>query len=425
MSLSRYFKEDGTCIFHDNSEYKIVKFQFIHGDIIFLYGNTTFLKEFKLLETDFGNNIWELFEFEIAYAFSERCQFLRHHPTHLQFINSLTFPKGKIGIGIWSYTVTLEDNILTCVGQKEVQKKTGISRVENNIYRYYDVTPTNFFMFKLLKKDEDYVFITDDPLLLQRLGKKTLINEKLNPAFGLATATLLTSILNSCLCSHKIIAFQDAVRFREEIEYLDVQLIPSNFVKDEVLILAKLLSKEDYDEVQLKKGYIDTNYPANFTYGSCLINMEDYLFVEIANRQFYTFLTDCGLTVEDIMKLSDYTNAIEKATPITSTHIFKNCKGREGDKNILNLNFIPQFNEKKCIKMMIIITAEDTAPTLSKLLTKRELQIANYIALGRTNRYIAFELNVTEGTIKRTIHNIYQKLGISSRVELINHMYNS
>lgn len=53
------------------------------------------------------------------------------------------------------------------------------------------------------------------------------------------------------------------------------------------------------------------------------------------------------------------------------------------------------------------------------LLTKREQQILPLVADGLTNREISKILNLSEHTIKNYLFRIYDKLGISSRVELI------
>jgi DNA-binding CsgD family transcriptional regulator len=58
-------------------------------------------------------------------------------------------------------------------------------------------------------------------------------------------------------------------------------------------------------------------------------------------------------------------------------------------------------------------------PPLSETLTKRETQILETLALGFSNREIALNLGVTEGTIKNHIVNIYGKLGVNSRVQAI------
>jgi DNA-binding NarL/FixJ family response regulator len=51
-------------------------------------------------------------------------------------------------------------------------------------------------------------------------------------------------------------------------------------------------------------------------------------------------------------------------------------------------------------------------------LTPRELEIVRLVARGLRNRAIGEALYVTEGTVKIHLHNIYEKLGLGSRLEL-------
>jgi DNA-binding NarL/FixJ family response regulator len=54
-----------------------------------------------------------------------------------------------------------------------------------------------------------------------------------------------------------------------------------------------------------------------------------------------------------------------------------------------------------------------------KLLTRREEQVVALVADGLSNREVAEELNLSESTIKKYLFGIFDKLGISSRVELV------
>ena len=53
------------------------------------------------------------------------------------------------------------------------------------------------------------------------------------------------------------------------------------------------------------------------------------------------------------------------------------------------------------------------------LLTPREEQVVNLIADGSSNRKVAQQLGVKENTIKKSLLRIYDKLGVSNRVELV------
>jgi DNA-binding NarL/FixJ family response regulator len=52
-------------------------------------------------------------------------------------------------------------------------------------------------------------------------------------------------------------------------------------------------------------------------------------------------------------------------------------------------------------------------------LTERETIIAKLVESGLSNKQIARELDVSEGTVKAHLHNIYMKLGIANRRALI------
>ena len=52
-------------------------------------------------------------------------------------------------------------------------------------------------------------------------------------------------------------------------------------------------------------------------------------------------------------------------------------------------------------------------------LTRRELQVLEYLARGRSLRYVANELVLSVNTIDTHTKNLYRKLGIHNRQELI------
>jgi DNA-binding NarL/FixJ family response regulator len=55
----------------------------------------------------------------------------------------------------------------------------------------------------------------------------------------------------------------------------------------------------------------------------------------------------------------------------------------------------------------------------SRILTPREIEIVRMIAQGLRNRVIAERLSISEGTVKIHLHNVYEKLGIDGRLELM------
>jgi len=62
-----------------------------------------------------------------------------------------------------------------------------------------------------------------------------------------------------------------------------------------------------------------------------------------------------------------------------------------------------------------------TAPD-SPALTARELEVVQYAAKGKTNKVIAIEMGLSEHTVKNYLFRVFEKLGVSSRVELLFHL---
>ncbi len=55
---------------------------------------------------------------------------------------------------------------------------------------------------------------------------------------------------------------------------------------------------------------------------------------------------------------------------------------------------------------------------MNRDLTVRERQIVAIIRLGKLNKEIAYELGLTEGTVKEYLHRIFRKIGVNNRTEL-------
>jgi DNA-binding CsgD family transcriptional regulator len=56
-----------------------------------------------------------------------------------------------------------------------------------------------------------------------------------------------------------------------------------------------------------------------------------------------------------------------------------------------------------------------SAVAIDELLTRRETEIARFVAAGLSNRQIAQKVSLAEATVKIHLHNAYRKLGIANR----------
>lgn len=58
-------------------------------------------------------------------------------------------------------------------------------------------------------------------------------------------------------------------------------------------------------------------------------------------------------------------------------------------------------------------------PHYVKPLSERELEVAQWAALGARNKEIAWQLGISEGTVKLHLFHAYQKLVVGNRVEMV------
>jgi DNA-binding NarL/FixJ family response regulator len=66
-----------------------------------------------------------------------------------------------------------------------------------------------------------------------------------------------------------------------------------------------------------------------------------------------------------------------------------------------------------------VLSRESAVLEAAETLTPREIDIVQMVAQGLRNRVIAEKLSLSEGTVKVHLHNIYEKLGVDGRLELV------
>jgi DNA-binding NarL/FixJ family response regulator len=68
-----------------------------------------------------------------------------------------------------------------------------------------------------------------------------------------------------------------------------------------------------------------------------------------------------------------------------------------------------------------LLAREKRTSAAARLLSSREREIVRLVMSGLRNRAIAERLSISEGTVKVHMHNIYEKLDVTGRIELTNY----
>ena len=78
-----------------------------------------------------------------------------------------------------------------------------------------------------------------------------------------------------------------------------------------------------------------------------------------------------------------------------------------------------EVDEQFCLIVKAKHTFKTLEPTITDLLTARELQIAAFIALGYSNKQIANRLQISEWTVSTHLRRTFIKLGGDSRAAMV------
>ena len=66
-----------------------------------------------------------------------------------------------------------------------------------------------------------------------------------------------------------------------------------------------------------------------------------------------------------------------------------------------------------------MLARETSTRDIARLLTRRELDVFYMVSSGLRNKQVAERLKISDGTVKIHVHNIYQKLRLNGRVQLV------
>lgn len=79
-----------------------------------------------------------------------------------------------------------------------------------------------------------------------------------------------------------------------------------------------------------------------------------------------------------------------------------------------------QWLEKQSVARLLerMLRNEKAADAPAPDLTSREREIVTMVATGMTNREIAGKLFISEATVKSHLHTVFEKLGVTSRMQL-------
>ena len=180
-----------------------------------------------------------------------------------------------------------------------------------------------------------------------------------------------------------------------------------------ILHISVVKINDNYDELYTENNVYTTTSFCTF---SC--TDEKNIQFLISNKNFLTLSDNNPKLVFDITHSPVFLYALEE---LHSSCGEIECISSTGKKSKFVISCMPLISGNRTEMMYVTVMRIDKrfysdSSRLDKL-TPREREITLLAAEGYTNRYIAEQLNISEGTVKKNLYNSYKKLRINSRFD--------
>lgn len=250
------------------------------------------------------------------------------------------------------------------------------------------------------------------------------ISKRLSQLTGLKAGDPITSLLSSMRCistdillrqsldQNKVFYFLDVFTHHSKLYYMLISLMPLNHSQRHMIVAIHLLEEKDYYQMMKSVNKNPTPVCNSGEIGVAVFQTSDGNYKKLinANHCFNRLV----YSHEDSNFL--HTKVIPLCCAQQNITTFSR---RLGNLDCI-ITAIPTLTANQLF--MFIIPDSGTKQSMQILadrLTKREFEIACHVFNGNSIRGIAIDCGITEGTVKKNLSNIYNKLQVSNRVELV------
>jgi PAS domain S-box-containing protein len=181
--------------------------------------------------------------------------------------------------------------------------------------------------------------------------------------------------------------------------------------KENELILAKIIQN-----IMVKESIVIIDLTHNIkAVNEKTTQITGYQADELINLHFSKLVLNALVTIEEINQLSKY----DKSN-FTSRLYYQRSDEVEISMDV-TISMIPNAVDEN---VRILISGHEVEKSNrimdSVNITKRENEVIHHIISGKTNKDIANSLNIKERTVKTHITHIYNKLGVSNKMQMLN-----
>lgn len=398
--------------------------QLQNGSIILEKCNQTFLYYNGLHRGDAGKCLEAIFSEEYIYNVRKTYEIARNIPDCLSLLR-------EFGGAYWEINMYFDGNRLIASGRK----------LRDILSEKISDRFLNYLNFNRLQEHDNYCLILRrqindcycvescsaqlDRLLGISLSECTDFSQILKKYFLWFRSV---SVLDDCLRINKPLRLLELFHKDGEYKYILVTLTPmSGGGESRIIISGCGLTDQEYFRMQQQPVDMFKDLYESRYMGICLFVLQagsgqSKPYPLKSNPCFDILLKENGIQLSDI----------------TASAVMRNCINRQNisagsvplpDAESAQRFFICVVPTENSNRYLIALSPKENVSgntnILFSSLTQREREVINYVVDGKTNKQIACILDISEGTVKKIIYNTYQKLNITSRIDLIKLVLNS
>ncbi|MEA5137171.1 MAG: LuxR C-terminal-related transcriptional regulator [Candidatus Fimivivens sp.] len=244
------------------------------------------------------------------------------------------------------------------------------------------------------------------------------IGDAIDPLFPRMRSLCTDKLIKRSMELNKVSFFLDIYEHHKKSYYLLITLLPLNHFNRFMIIGIHLLGAQDY--YQIMKS-VNTSSQQVCEAGNIGVAV-----VETTNGKYKKIINANACFNRLVYSHEDFEFLKTKVIPV--------CCNKQSiltvSHRLVNLNCliaaIPTLNSNQIFLFIISETGpQPSIQSLANRLTKREFEIACHIVNGNSIKGISVDCGISEGTVKKNLSNIYSKLQINNRVDLVRLIFSS
>lgn len=244
------------------------------------------------------------------------------------------------------------------------------------------------------------------------------IGDAIDPLFSRMRSLCTDKLIKRSMELNKVSFFLDIYEHHKKSYYLLITLLPLNHFNRFMIIGIHLLGAQDY--YQIMKS-VNTSSQQVCEAGNIGVAV-----VETTNGKYKKIINANACFNRLVYSHEDFEFLKTKVIPV--------CCNKQSiltvSHRLVNLNCliaaIPTLNSNQIFLFIIPETGpQPSIQSLANRLTKREFEIACHIVNGNSIKGISVDCGISEGTVKKNLSNIYSKLQINNRVDLVRLIFSS